>query len=178
MMAHFINTRTCPTFVVSYVRSNLKSDELAYKHKPRVFFDFLGRPRKDRYDGIYEVRWLSRFVEKTLTCTGTLLGRWIVGPTSVKPMNTDFARGEVLDVNNDAIIVNYWYPVIVEFAIDERKLNCNLSRIGHAGDVSCYMYELPYGMETKRLGQPVGPLAKRKVFRWPGYECPPIGWTR
>ncbi len=32
-MAQFINKLSCPRFIVSHVRCNLKSDEIAYKKK-------------------------------------------------------------------------------------------------------------------------------------------------
>lgn len=175
-MAQFTNSRSCPAFIVSHVRSRLEREETAYRKEPSWIETLLGRARKREYVGLYEVRWLSGFVQENLACTGYLLGRWIVGPASIKPMNLDFAGDGPKESFGKFAIYNFWHPVLLDFAIDDEESACVVSRIGYDGDVSSFKHVLTNGIESKELGDVVGSVIRRKIERRPGDQCAPLGW--
>ena len=173
-MGPITNVGRCPPAVLHFVLERL-ADTVRRQENPHWLRRLLGiiiiaNPSERTAD----VRWFSECDEATKTCSGYLLGRWLMCTEKITAFEYDFAP----DGEDDSpdLFQSILHTVLVNFAFTVDSSRCIVNEIDLKGRMRCAAYELPDGAASKTFGPVVGPVIRRRIRRDRGDQCVPEGW--
>ena len=162
----------CPPFVIGFARSQMFAPDDPAR-KPPSFFDRVFRDRSDTFSHWADVRWFSECDVAARTCGGYLVARWVVGVTSVDPVEGDF-HPEASDAGGG--VCDPLRAIVVNFGVTPARDACVLHVFLLSGNSYRFSARLPDGLRTAHaIPDDGGPVAGES-WRFAFDLCLPATW--